>query len=210
MKLESNNKHFNYSDKQKEHLSNNDPLLKEVINKVGHIYREVEPDIFTSLVRSIIGQQISTVAQRTIYNRLLELVKEISAQTIFSLEQTELQQIGISNRKALYIKELASKVVNKEIDLESLRTKSDDDVIKELISLKGIGIWTAEMTLIFSLQREDIVSYGDLAIRRGMEKLYKIEKITKKQFDSYRKRYSPYGSVASLYLWAVASGKWGY
>lgn len=210
MKLESNSKHFNYSDKQKEHLSNNDPLLKEVIEKVGHICREVEPNIFSSLVRSIIGQQISTAAQKTIYSRLLELVKEISVQTIFSLEQNELQQIGISNRKALYIKELASKVVNKEIDLESLRTKSDDDVIKELISLKGIGIWTAEMTLIFSLQREDIVSYGDLAIRRGMEKLYKIEKITKKQFDSYRKRYSPYGSVASLYLWAVASGKWGY
>jgi len=210
LKLESNNKHFNYSDKQKEHLSNNDPLLKEVINKVGHIYREVEPDIFTSLVRSIIGQQISTAAQRTIYNRLLELVNDISAQTIFSLEQTELQQIGISNRKALYIKELASKVVNKEIDLESLKTKSDEDVIKELTSLKGVGIWTAEMTLIFSLQREDIVSYGDLAIRRGMEKLYKIEKISKKQFDSYRNKYSPYGSVASLYLWAVASGKWGY
>ncbi|MGI6466725.1 MAG: DNA-3-methyladenine glycosylase family protein [Sphaerochaetaceae bacterium] len=210
MKLESNSKHFNYSDKQKEHLSNNDPLLKEVIEKVGHICREVEPNIFSSLVRSIIGQQISTAAQKTIYSRLLELVKEISVQTIFSLEQNELQQIGISNRKALYIKELATKVVNKEIDLESLRTKSDDDVIKELISLKGIGIWTAEMTLIFSLQREDIVSYGDLAIRRGMEKLYKIEKITKKQFDSYRKRYSPYGSVASLYLWAVASGKWGY
>lgn len=210
MKLESNNKHFNYSDKQKEHLSNNDPLLKEVINKVGHIYREVEPNIFTSLVRSIIGQQISTAAQRTIYNRLLELVNDISAQTIFSLEQTELQQIGISNRKALYIKELASKVVNKEIDLESLKTKSDEDVIKELTSLKGVGIWTAEMTLIFSLQREDIVSYGDLAIRRGMEKLYKIEKISKKQFDSYRNKYSPYGSVASLYLWAVASGKWGY
>lgn len=210
MKLESNNKHFNYSDKQKEHLSNNDPLLKEVINKVGHIYREVEPNIFTSLVRSIIGQQISTAAQRTIYNRLLELVKEISAQTIFSLEQTELQQIGISNRKALYIKELASKVVNKEIDLESLKTKSDEDVIKELTSLKGVGIWTAEMTLIFSLQREDIVSYGDLAIRRGMEKLYKIEKISKKQFDLYRNKYSPYGSVASLYLWAVASGKWGF
>jgi DNA-3-methyladenine glycosylase II len=210
LKLESNSKHFNYSDKQKEHLSNNDPLLKEVIEKVGHICREVEPNIFSSLVRSIIGQQISTAAQKTIYSRLLELVKEISVQTIFSLEQNELQQIGISNRKALYIKELATKVVNKEIDLESLRTKSDDDVIKELISLKGIGIWTAEMTLIFSLQREDIVSYGDLAIRRGMEKLYKIEKITKKQFDSYRKRYSPYGSVASLYLWAVASGKWGY
>ncbi len=210
MKLESNNKHFNYSDKQKEHLSNNDPLLKEVINKVGHIYREVEPNIFTSLVRSIIGQQISTAAQRTIYNRLLELVNDISAQTIFSLEQTELQQIGISNRKALYIKELASKVVNKEIDLESLKTKSDENVIKELTSLKGVGIWTAEMTLIFSLQREDIVSYGDLAIRRGMEKLYKIEKISKKQFDSYRNKYSPYGSVASLYLWAVASGKWGY
>ena len=210
MKLESNSKHFNYSDKQKEHLSNNDPLLKEVIEKVGHICREVEPNIFSSLVRSIIGQQISTAAQKTIYSRLLELVKEISVQTIFSLEQNELQQIGISNRKALYIKELATKVVNKEIDLESLKAKCDDDVIKELTSLKGVGIWTAEMTLIFSLQREDIVSYGDLAIRRGMEKLYKIEKISKKQFDSYRNKYSPYGSVASLYLWAVASGKWGY
>jgi len=81
---------------------------------------------------------------------------------------------------------------------------SDEEVIKQLSLLNGVGIWTAEMLLIFSLQRPDVVSYGDLGIRKGMMKLYGLESLTKKQFESYREHYSPYGSVASLYLWELS------
>ena len=87
------------------------------------------------------------------------------------------------------------------INLKELEHLSDDEVIKQLSSLHGVGVWTAEMLLIFSLQRSDVVSYGDLGIRKGMMKLYGLESLTKKQFANYRERYSPYGSVASLYLW---------
>jgi len=80
-------------------------------------------------------------------------------------------------------------------------------VIKRLVSLPGVGVWTAEMMLIFSLQRPDVVSWGDYGIRKGMMKLYGLDELTREQFDKYRKRYSPYGSVASLYLWEIAAGR---
>ena len=91
--------------------------------------------------------------------------------------------------------------LRKEIDLEKIKEMADEDVIKTLVKLKGIGKWTAEMLMIFSLKRPDIISYDDLAIRRGMMKLYKHRDITPELFEKYRRRYSPYSSVASLYLW---------
>ena len=94
-----------------------------------------------------------------------------------------------------------------ELDIESLVHMEDDEVIKQLSSIKGIGEWTAEMLMLFSMQRPNIFSYGDLAILRGLRMLHHHRKITKKLFEKYRRRYSPYCSVASLYLWAIAVGK---
>ena len=91
-----------------------------------------------------------------------------------------------------------------ELDLAGLRSLSDADVILRLTALPGVGRWTAEMYLLFSLQRPDVVSWGDLAIRRGMMNLYGLTTLSREEFDRYRRRYSPYGSVASLYLWAVS------
>ena len=94
-----------------------------------------------------------------------------------------------------------------ELNIAELATLSDAEIIRRLSSLNGVGVWTAEMLLIFSLERPDVVSWGDLAIRRGMMNLYGLDSLTREQFDRYRKRYSPYGSVASLYLWALAVRK---
>lgn len=91
-----------------------------------------------------------------------------------------------------------------EIRLEELNRLSDAEVIKQLMSLKGVGKWTAEMLLIHAMERPDVVSWGDIAIRRGMMKLYGLQDLTKEQFDTYRLRYSPYGSVASIYLWTLS------
>lgn len=107
-------------------------------------------------------------------------------------------------RKATYIKGIGEALYRGDLDLLELREMPDEGVIEKLSSLPGIGVWTAEMLLIFSLCRPDIVSRGDLAIQRGMMKLYGLKDLSKDQFDRFRKRYSPCGSVASLYLWALS------
>ena len=104
-------------------------------------------------------------------------------------------------RKAGYIKGIADAAITGELDFETLYTFTDMEIIKKLSALNGVGVWTAEMLLIFSLCRPDVVSYGDLAIRRGMMNLYSLKSLPKEKFDRYLKRYSPYGSVASFYLW---------
>lgn len=109
-------------------------------------------------------------------------------------------------RKAGYIKDFADKVKNEEFDINSINDLPNEEIIKKLTALKGIGVWTAEMIMIFCLQRPDVLSFGDLAIHRGMRMLYHHKDIDKKRFEKYAKRYSPYGTVASLYLWAIAGG----
>ncbi|NLJ58240.1 MAG: DNA-3-methyladenine glycosylase 2 family protein [Tissierellia bacterium] len=198
--------YFEYGNKEIEYLKKGDKLLGAAIDQIGHIYREVNTDVFSSIVRHIIGQQISTSAQATIWQRLRDRIGAVNPDTIYSIELNELQQIGITFRKAGYIKDLAEKVRNKEFDINSINDLPDEEVIRKLTTLKGVGIWTAEMLMIFCLQRPDVVSFGDLAIHRGMRMLYHHESINREMFEKYRKSYSPYGTVASLYLWAIAGG----
>jgi DNA-3-methyladenine glycosylase II len=105
----------------------------------------------------------------------------------------------------VYIKDIAVAVSSGELVLSELEKLTDDQVIKRLSTQRGIGVWTAEMLLLFSLQRPNVVSWGDLAIQRGMMKLYHLDSLNKHTFETYRQRYAPFGSVASLYLWAVSS-----
>ena len=112
----------------------------------------------------------------------------------------------MSLRKAEYIKDFADKIVSGEFDLQAVEKMSDTEAITALSSLKGIGKWTAEMILLFCLQRPDILSYDDLAIQRGLRMLYHHRKITRELFNKYQRRYSPYGSTAAIYLWAIAGG----
>ena len=112
----------------------------------------------------------------------------------------------MSLRKAEYIKDFASKIVSGEFALQAVEQLSDEEAIAALSSLKGIGRWTAEMILLFCLQRPEISSYDDLAIQRGLRMLYHHRKITRELFNKYQKRYSPYGSTAAIYLWTIAGG----
>ena len=147
--------YFEYGENEILYLKNKDKKLAEVIEKIGLIKRETDTDLFSSVIHHIIGQQISTKAQATIWQRMQK-------------------------------------------DLE--------EAIRKLSSLKGIGVWTAEMILLFCTQRPNIFSYDDLAIQRGLRMTYHHRKIDRKLFEKYRRRFSPYCSVASLYLWAVAGG----
>lgn len=198
--------YLEYGEKETEYLKGKDPILGAVIDEVGHIYREVDTDLFSSVVHHIVGQQISTKAQATIWNRMKERLGRVNAETISEASEEELQSMGISFRKAGYIKDFADKVKSGEFDIGRVESLPDDEVIKELSSLRGVGVWTAEMLLLFCLQRPDVLSFDDLAIQRGLRMVYHHRKIDRKLFEKYRRRFSPYASVASLYLWAAAGG----
>ena len=180
--------------------------MGEVIERVGYIEREIDPDLFSAVLHHIVGQQISTKAQATIWKRMRDGLEEINAQQILKAGISKLQSFGITFRKAEYITDFAEKVQSGEFDLQSIYEKSDAEAMKALTSLKGIGVWTAEMILLFCMQRPDILSFDDLAIQRGLRMVYHHRKIDRKLFEKYRRRYHPYGSIASLYLWAVAGG----
>lgn len=198
--------YFQYGDKETEYLKKKDKVFGEVIEKIGHIKREVDIDLFSSVIHHIIGQQISTKAQATIWRRMKEQFGEVTAESIVAADIPELQSFGMTFRKAEYIKDFAGKVQSSAFDLEGISRLPDNEAIKMLAVLKGIGVWTAEMILLFCLQRPDIFSFDDLAIQRGLRMVYHHRKIDRKLFEKYRRRFSPYCSVASLYLWAVAGG----
>lgn len=202
----SNQIYFVYGNKEMEHLKRKDQRLGAAIERVGLIKREVNPDLFSSLINSIVGQQISTKAQLTVWKRMQERFQPFTPETLNKVDVETIQACGISMRKAGYISGITSAILNKEVNLQSLAEMPDEEVIKELTKFKGVGIWTAEMLLTFSMQRPDVVSFGDLAIQRGMRMLYGHKKITRELFKKYKRRYSPYGTVASLYLWAIAGG----
>jgi len=198
-----NTHYFKYTEQETNYLRKKDKKLARVIDQIGEIKREVNSDPFASLVESIIGQQISSKAALTVKCKLNELCG-MERNKLYSLTLEEIQACGMSMRKAEYIKNIAAVAVSGSIDFDALHSKSDEEIIATLTKIKGIGIWTVEMLLIFSLMRPDVVSYGDLAIRRGMMKLYGHKELAKERFAKYAKRYSPYGSVASLYLWALS------
>lgn len=195
---------FKYGEREIEYLKSRDKKLGAAIDRIGMIERKIIPEPFTALVSSIVSQQISSKAAETVWNRLFNLLGGITPESIAKVSLSEIQSCGMSIRKAGYIKGIADAAVSGEVDFDTLHTLTDEEIIKKLSSLKGVGVWTAEMLLIFSLCRPDVVSYGDLAIRRGMMNLYGLKELPKEKFDRYRKRYSPYGSVASLYLWALS------
>lgn len=198
--------HFEYGETEITYLKSKDAKLAEVIDNLGFVEREVDTDLFSSVIHHIIGQQISTKAQATIWQRMQDALAEVNAETILSAGVSDLQALGISFRKAEYITDFARKVHTGEFDIKAVNQMSDADAISALSSLKGIGVWTAEMILLFCMQRPDIFSYDDLAIQRGLRMVYHHRRIDRKLFEKYRRRFSPYCSVASLYLWAVSGG----
>lgn len=195
---------FQYDQSALDYLRSREPLLGREIDRIGWIEREIIPDLFAALVYSIVGQQISNKAAATVWMRMQDRFVEITPARLDMFSAEEIQKCGLSMRKAGYIKNIAGIIMRGEISLEALHSQPDQTVIEQLTRLPGIGVWTAEMLLIFSLQRPDILSWGDLAIRRGMITLYGEQQINKTSFEIYRQRYSPFGSIASLYLWQIA------
>lgn len=188
-----------------DYLCQQDSILKKAIIKIGPIQRRVNPDLFSALITSIVGQQISTKAAQTVNDRLQTLVGEVTPITITNTSTQSIQNCGMSFRKAESIKQIGESFFSGEFDVETLKSLDDAAFIKKLTTLKGVGSWTAEMLLIHSLQRKNIISYKDLGILRGIKRLYGLDAITPNQFEELKARYHPYATLASIYLWEISS-----
>ena len=198
--------YFTYGETELSYLRQKDKRLGEVIDRVGPVRRAVDTDLFSAVVHHIVGQQISTKAQATIWQRMQDALGRVNAENVLAAGVPRLQALGMTFRKAEYITDFAEKVHTGAFDLEGIWQKSDEEAIRELSSLKGIGVWTAEMILLFCMQRQDVLSCDDLAIQRGLRMVYHHREIDRDLFEKYRRRFCPYCSVASLYLWAVSGG----
>ncbi|MFR3216454.1 MAG: DNA-3-methyladenine glycosylase family protein [Dysgonomonas mossii] len=198
--------YFEYTQEELDVLKSKCKTFTRYIDEIGFIQRGIIPGLYAALVNSIVGQQISTKAQATIWQRMQDRLGEITPENILLYSNEEIQSCGISMKKAGYIKEAAEKIISKELDLDALHFMSDAEVCRQLSQLKGIGVWTAEMLMIFSMQRKDIFSFDDIAILRGLRMVYRHRKITRELFEKYRRRFSPYASIASLYLWEISVG----
>lgn len=197
-------KFFEYEQEDIDYLAGKDPVLGEAIARMGKVERVVIPDLYIALVYAIVGQLISVKAVATIWRKMQDRLGEITPQRLANHTANEIQSCGMTMKKAVCIHNISILVAQGDFKLEELYELSDKDVIERLMTLKGVGKWTAEMILINSIERRDVVSWGDIAIRRGMMKLYGLDTLTKDQFEKYRSSYSPLGSVASIYLWEIS------
>lgn len=186
------------------HLRHNDSVMRDAIRQVGPVEFRLRRDRFAALVRSIIGQQVSGHAARAIYARLEERLapSKISAAMLDTLSQDDLRSVGLSKQKAAYVQALASATLCGEVRLNRLGRLADEQVIAELTKVKGIGRWTAEMLLIFSLGRLDVLPCDDLGIRNAMRKLYDLDDLPdRKTCEQIAEPWRPYASIASWYCW---------
>lgn len=193
-------------DNIKKHFQQVDSILYAVLEKIGTLeiltLRHTD-DYLVALCDEIISQQLSIKVADVIFERFRKLFpgNKITARKILSLTDEQLRATGISYAKIRYIKDLADKVVKKELNFEQLHTMSNEGVIIELTKVKGIGNWTAEMFLMFTLGREDIFSHGDLGLKNAIKKLYKLENPTKEEIERITEKWSPYKTYACRILW---------
>jgi DNA-3-methyladenine glycosylase II len=194
-------------------LAASDPVMADLIERLGGIDLETRlrrrseerpADAYGALLRGIVGQQLSTKAARTIYNRVLDRFDghTPSPQELLDADEQDLRDAGLSGRKVEYLRDLAAHVISGELELERLDDLSDEEAIEEIVAVRGLGQWTAEMFLLFHLERPDVLSGGDLAIRKAIQIEYRLDAMpTPQQVKEIGERWSPHRSLASLYLW---------
>ncbi len=192
-----------------EHLLAADPVLGALVKAHGPLDSEQRrrgrpAEAYGALLRSIVGQQLSTKAARTIYERLIVRYggRTPTPREILATDPEDLRGVGLSRAKAAYLRSLAEHVVGGELELDRLTELDDDEVITQLTAVKGLGPWTAHMFLIFHLSRPDVLPVGDLGVRRAVELAYNLEGLPSvAELERIAEPWRPYRSLASLYLW---------
>jgi DNA-3-methyladenine glycosylase II len=185
------------------HLKKVDPLLGALIEKVGPFRMEYGEPTFHSVAEAIIYQQLNGKAAVTIFKRFTDLAgSPLTPEGILKLSDEQLRSVGLSKQKSSYVRDLAEKAKTGLLDFSKLAEQSDDEVIKHLTQVKGVGVWTAHMFLMFTLRRPDVLPTGDYGIQAAMKKHYRKRKLPKpKDMEKIAKCWSPYRSVACWYLW---------
>jgi DNA-3-methyladenine glycosylase II len=196
-------------------LAEADPVMAELIERLGE--RSVagrrrglpKPDAYGALLRTIVGQQLSSKAARTIYERVLGLFdgETPAPEELLAVSEEDLRGAGLSGRKVTYIRDLAQHVIDGELELGRLDELDDEEVIEEIVAVRGLGRWSAEMFLLFHLERPDVTSAGDLGLRRAMQIEYGLEDMPgEEQYLEIAERWRPHRSLASIYLWESLAG----
>lgn len=180
-----------------------DPRLAKIIRRVGGYDIILVKNPYESLVEAIITQQLSGKAAESISKRFRELFGRFPKPTeVLKASDSKLRTTGLSTMKIKYIKDLSKKIVTKELRINSLKNLTDEEVIVQLTLVKGIGRWTAEMFLIFSLGRPDVLPVGDLGLRKGIRRLYSLSELPQKdKIEQIAQKWRPYRTVATWYIW---------
>ncbi len=185
------------------HLRKSDVILASIIERVGPCRITYREPTFEALARSIVFQQLSTKAARTIYARFEEAAGgKLTPEAIRNLTVGEMRRAGLSKQKIGYIRDLAEHALAGAVDFERLPQMSDEEIIAALTSIKGVGVWTAHMFLIFALRRPNVLPVGDFGVRSAIQRAYRKRKLpTAKEIEKLAKNWHPYCSFASWYLW---------
>lgn len=201
------------SAKARRQLAASDPTMAALIERIGKIdlatrlsrRKEERPnDAYGALLRAIVGQQLSTKAARTIYLRVVDLFggSTPTPEQLLDASEEDLRGCGLSGRKTEYVRDLAAHVLGGELELDRLGELGDEEVIEEIVAVRGLGRWTAEMFLMFHLERPDVLSGGDLGIRKAIQVEYGLEEMpTPTRVVEIGEPWKPHRSLASLYLW---------
>ena len=185
------------------HLKKSDPILRAIIDRVGPCRMEFGEPQFHSLAEAIVYQQLNGKAAVTIFNRFTSLAGDpLTPEGILKLSPEQMRAAGLSKQKSSYLRDLAERTHRGELDFARLPVLSDDEVIKHLTQVKGVGVWTAHMFLMFTLQRPNVLPTGDFAVQTAIKKHYSKRKLPKPlQMEKIARAWEPYRSIACWYLW---------
>jgi DNA-3-methyladenine glycosylase II len=193
-------------EKSKKHFRQADPKIAELLDKLPPLISNPEPDFYYTLLRSVVGQQLSVKAAATIFNRFLELFpgKYPNPEEVLLILDEQLRGVGLSGQKSGYVRAVAEFKKNGTLEPEVISHLEDEELIKHLTQIKGVGRWTAEMLLMFALERPDVFPADDLGIQNAMKKRYGLtteKKELRKQMFEIAETWKPYRTIASKYLW---------
>jgi DNA-3-methyladenine glycosylase II len=192
-----------------QHLKKSDPVLAAIIQRVGEYRIQFREPNFESLVRSIVYQQLSGKVASVIYGRLAAAVNgRMEPEEVLKLRPDRMRRLGLSKQKTAYIRDLARHARDRRVSFEELPALADAEVIERLTQVKGVGVWTVHMFLIFALRRTDVLPTGDLGVRNAIRKAYGLTELpTPAEMEAMARKWRPYCSIASWYLWRSLEGE---
>ena len=185
------------------HLKKSDPVLRAIIERIGPFRMEYGPPEFHSLAEAIVYQQLNGKAAVSIFKRFAGLAGEpVTPEGILKLTDEQMRSVGLSKQKSSYLRDLAERAMSGQLNFGKLHEMTDEEVIKHLTQVKGVGVWTAQMFLMFTLKRSNVLPTGDFGVQTAIKKHYNKRKLPKPaQMEKLAKPWEPYRSVACWYLW---------